>query len=47
MRLSDADIEAALEEGRIKLTPQPEAKSISGISVDLRLSNSFRVFSNN
>ena len=47
MRLSDADIEAALEEGRIKLTPQPDAKAISGISVDLRLSNSFRVFSNN
>lgn len=47
MRLSDGDIEAALESGHIKLTPQPDLKAISGISVDLRLSNSFRVFSNN
>ncbi len=47
MRLSDGDIEAALEEGTIKLTPQPDPKAISGISVDLRLANSFRVFSNN
>jgi dCTP deaminase len=47
MRLSDGDIEAALESGHIKLTPQPETKSISGISVDLRLANHFRVFSNN
>jgi len=47
MRLSDGDIEAALESGHIKLTPQPEAKAISGISVDLRLANHFRVFSNN
>ena len=47
MRLSDSDIEAALEEGHIKLTPQPESKAISGISVDLRLANNFRVFSNN
>mgnify|MGYP001193946157 CR=1 FL=1 len=47
MRLSDGDIEAALESGHIKLTPQPEQKAISGISVDLRLANSFRVFSNN
>ncbi|MFT6154777.1 MAG: dCTP deaminase [Bermanella sp.] len=47
MRLSDGDIEAALESGRIKLTPQPDSKVISGISVDLRLANHFRVFSNN
>lgn len=47
MRLSDGDIEAALESGHIKLTPQPDLKAISGISVDLRLANSFRVFSNN
>lgn len=47
MRLSDADIVAALEEGRIKLDPVVDANAISGISVDLRLSNSFRVFSNN
>ncbi len=47
MRLSDGDIEAALEEGSIRLTPQPDLDAISGISVDLRLANSFRVFSNN
>jgi len=47
MRLSDSDIEAALETGHIKLIPQPESKAISGISVDLRLANNFRVFSNN
>ncbi len=47
MRLSDGDIEAALESGQIKLIPQPAAAAISGISVDLRLANSFRVFSNN
>ncbi|EAT13500.1 dCTP deaminase [Bermanella marisrubri] len=47
MRLSDGDIEKALEDGRIKLNPQPGEGAISGISVDLRLSNSFRVFSNN
>ncbi|MFT7111148.1 MAG: dCTP deaminase [Psychrobacter glaciei] len=47
MRLSDGDIESALESGHIKLTPQPDSKAISGISVDLRLANHFRVFSNN
>ena len=47
MRLSDGDIEAALESGQIKLIPQPAVGAISGISVDLRLANSFRVFSNN
>jgi dCTP deaminase len=47
MRLSDGDIEAALDSGHIKLTPQPDPKAISGISVDLRLANHFRVFSNN
>jgi dCTP deaminase len=47
MRLSDGDIESALESGHIKLTPQPNSKAISGISVDLRLANHFRVFSNN
>ena len=47
MRLSDGDIEAALESGHIKLTPQPSESAISGISVDLRLAKGFRVFSNN
>ncbi len=47
MRLSDGDIEEALESGRIKLHPEPPLSAISGISVDLRLADSFRVFSNN
>ncbi len=47
MRLSDGDIEKALESGDIKLSPQPDISAISGISIDLRLANSFRVFSNN
>lgn len=47
MRLSDIDIQMALEMGHINLTPRPDNKAITGISVDLRLANSFRVFSNN
>ncbi|MBD3766454.1 MAG: dCTP deaminase [Gammaproteobacteria bacterium] len=44
MRLSDADIEAALATGYIRISPQPDVSKIKGISVDLRLGNSFRVF---
>lgn len=44
MRLSDADIEAALATGYIGISPQPDVSKIKGISVDLRLGNSFRVF---
>jgi len=47
MRLSDQDIEQQIEQGKIIIEPQPNENAIAGISVDLRLSNSFRVFSNN
>lgn len=47
MRLSDQDIEQQIEQGRIVIEPQADASAIAGISVDLKLSNSFRVFSNN
>lgn len=44
MRLSDRDINAALKSGRIKIEPHPAPSRISGVSVDLTLGNSFRVF---
>ena len=47
MRLSDGDIEQQIEQGRIVISPQPDADAIAGISVDLKLDHRFRVFSNN
>ncbi len=44
MRLCDRDIIAALDEGVISIEPRPENAAISGVSVDLTLGNSFRVF---
>lgn len=44
MRLSDIDIERFLAEGRIVIDPPPAADFISGVSVDVRLGNTFRVF---
>jgi dCTP deaminase len=44
MRLCDRDIEAHLDTGRIRIEPRPPRAGISGVSVDLRLGNSFRVF---
>lgn len=44
MRLSDRDIERYLAEGKIGITPAPDADMISGVSVDIRLGNKFRVF---
>ena len=44
MKLSDRDILSALKSERIKISPQPGAHKIKGISVDLRLDNRFRVF---
>ena len=44
MRLSDKDIIAALNSGKIGIDPRPDDSVISGVSVDLRLGNSFRVF---
>ena len=45
MRLSDRDIIAALNAGRIGIEPRPEDRVVSGVSVDLRLGHRFRVFS--
>lgn len=45
MRLCDRDIIKALDDGSIKLDPRPDINSISGVSVDLRLGDRFRVFS--
>lgn len=45
MRLCDSDIIAALDAGRIVVDPRPENRSISGLTVDLRLGDRFRVFS--
>ncbi len=47
MRLSDGDIEQRISDGSIIIEPAPPADAIAGISVDLRLDNSFRVFNNN
>lgn len=47
MRLSDGDIEQRVQEGSIRISPQPGKDAIAGISVDLRLDHRFRVFSNN
>ncbi len=44
MRLSDRDIERYLAEGKIGISPAPDADMISGVSVDIRLGNKFRVF---
>tara|TARA_Y100001935_G_scaffold223408_1_gene198794 strand:+ start:27714 stop:28295 length:582 start_codon:yes stop_codon:yes gene_type:complete len=45
MRLCDKDIIQALNDGRIAINPRPEDDQISGVSIDLRLGNRFRVFS--
>ncbi|WP_419813561.1 dCTP deaminase [Bacterioplanoides sp.] len=47
MRLSDGDIEKRLQQGSIRISPQPQEDAIAGISVDLRLDHRFRVFNNN
>ncbi|ALO34692.1 deoxycytidine triphosphate deaminase [Colwellia sp. MT41] len=44
MRLSDKDIEKCLDEGKIIIEPRPDPSMISGVSVDIRLGNEFRVF---
>lgn len=44
MRLSDQDIIERLDNGSIVIEPRPSNQVISGVSVDLRLGNSFRVF---
>jgi len=44
MRLSDVDIIRHLDEEKIIIEPRPPAQSISGVTVDVRLGNKFRVF---
>ncbi|MGI9275581.1 MAG: dCTP deaminase [Endozoicomonas sp.] len=44
MRLCDRDIENCLDSGNIVIEPRPGTDQISGVSVDLSLGNSFRVF---
>jgi dCTP deaminase len=44
MRLCDRDIEQYLQKGSILIDPTPSIENISGVSVDLHLGNSFRVF---
>lgn len=46
MRLCDRDIKKMLVEGKIIIEPLPLDKAISGLTVDLHLGNSFRVFNN-
>lgn len=44
MRLCDQDIELLLEQEKIVIVPTPDETMISGVSVDIRLGNEFRVF---
>ena len=44
MRLADKDIEQYLAQGKIVIEPMPDRSMISGVSVDIRLGNEFRVF---
>jgi dCTP deaminase len=44
MRLCDKDIEQYLNDGKIIIEPKPDSSMISGVSVDIRLGNEFRVF---
>ena len=44
MRLCDKDIYRYIQEGKIKIDPTPDYDQISGVTVDVRLSNKFRVF---
>jgi len=44
MRLCDRDIYDHLLRGDIKIDPTPEYAEISGVTVDIRLGNKFRVF---
>lgn len=44
MRLNDTLIKLALNDGRIKLTPEPILSEITGVSIDVRLGNTFKTF---
>lgn len=48
MILSDRDIRAALDDGRIKISPEPDLREqLGSCSIDFRLGNKFRVFKHN
>lgn len=44
MRLTDLEIEACLDDGTIIIEPRPDTDAISGVSVDVKLGDQFRVF---
>lgn len=44
MRLCDKDIVKHLNSGDIQISPMPGPEMISGVTVDIRLGNKFRVF---
>ncbi|MDO6428708.1 dCTP deaminase [Thalassotalea sp. 1_MG-2023] len=44
MRLCDKDIQELLKQESIIISPMPDESMISGVSVDIRLGNEFRVF---
>ena len=44
MRLCDTDIIEHIERGDIKVEPKPNFEQISGVTLDIRLGNKFRVF---
>ena len=44
MRLCDKDIYQYLQAGKINISPEPAYDQISGLTVDMRLGNKFRVF---
>ncbi|WP_218352883.1 dCTP deaminase [Alteromonas lipotrueiana] len=44
MRLCDRDIFEHLQSGKININPMPDYDQISGVTVDIRLGNKFRVF---
>jgi dCTP deaminase len=44
MRLCDKDIYQYIQDGKIKISPEPKYEEISGVTVDIRLGNKFRVF---
>lgn len=44
MRLNDVQIEQSMAQGKIIIEPAPSPDMISGVSLDVRLGNTFRVF---
>lgn len=44
MRLCDTDIVKYIDEGLIGVEPAPDKEMISGVTLDIRLGNKFRVF---